>query len=88
MPAYLPSLKTQTYRRPSLTKHSYARSIGDLISRATGACTLLAWTKNNFYFVSSRNTYRIDELREIRGIGLAVNVVVVDAGDLIHQAEV
>lgn len=38
--------------------------------------------------VSPPNTYRIDKLRKVRGIGLAANVVIVDAGDLIHQAEV
>lgn len=37
MPAYLPSLNTQMYLNPNLTKHSYTKSIGDLISKATGA---------------------------------------------------
>ena len=37
IPAYLPSLRTQIYRRPSLAKHSYTRSRGELISSATGA---------------------------------------------------
>lgn len=37
MPAYFPSLNTQIYLNPNLTKHSYTKSIGDLISSATGA---------------------------------------------------
>ena len=41
MPAYFPFLSTQIYRSPSLEKHSYTRSIGDCISRATGACYML-----------------------------------------------
>lgn len=37
MPLYLPSLRAQMYRRPSFTKHSYTRSMGDRMSNATGA---------------------------------------------------
>jgi hypothetical protein len=37
MPAYRPSRKTQIYLKPNLTKHSYTKSMGDLISNATGA---------------------------------------------------
>lgn len=36
-PAYFPSLVTQTNRNPNLTKHSYTKSIGELISRLKGA---------------------------------------------------
>jgi hypothetical protein len=36
-PAYWPSLRTQTYLNPSLTKHWYTRSIGEWMSKATGA---------------------------------------------------
>jgi hypothetical protein len=36
-PAKRPSFVTQTYLRPSLTKHSYTRSIGERMSSAMGA---------------------------------------------------
>ena len=37
IPAYFPSLTTQIYLNPSLTKHSYTRSIGLCTSSAMGA---------------------------------------------------
>lgn len=39
-PTNLPSLNTQIYLNPSLTKHSYTKSIGEQISSATGATSM------------------------------------------------
>jgi hypothetical protein len=39
-PTNFPSLNTQMYRKPNLTKHSYTKSMGEQISSETGATSM------------------------------------------------
>lgn len=57
------------YRRPSFAKHSYTRSMGDLMSSATGAWE---WKVSNSKKLSHIVTYGINEWCKVRWINNSV----------------
>ena len=68
------------YRSPSLTKHSYTKSMGDLMSSATGAFFLVSISPQP----RGNPTYRVNVWREITGIRAPI-VRIVNARHMRHQ---